>query len=125
MRLHGEQLVNTLVKHFKGSTFPILSRPQVGPRTRRRSSKTAHKCVIEGADVETSTSPPKDDDKDVEGPAPGSRLALFQMLARYEKLDVNIAAMDKRTEEDDVIDETEKALKELEAEMAAAEGGSF
>ena len=57
----------------------------------------------------------KDDEKDVEGPAPGSRLALFQMLARYEKLDVDLAAMgnDKPTEEDDTIAEQEALLKSL------------
>ena len=37
--------------------------------------------------------PAKDDDKDVEGPAPGSRLALYQMLARYENVEVNLAKM--------------------------------
>jgi hypothetical protein len=43
------------------------------------------------------------------------------MLARFEKFDVDTAALsgDKRTAEDDVIDEQEKLLKELKAQAEA------
>jgi hypothetical protein len=43
------------------------------------------------------------------------------MLARFEKFDVDTAALsgDKRLPEDDVIDEQEKLLKELKAKAEA------
>jgi hypothetical protein len=74
----------------------------------------AHKCVIEGAKGDIWIPDPKDD-KDVEGPAPGSRLGLYQMLSRFENIGVNVAAMgtDVKTEEDDAIDDLEKKLKAM------------
>ena len=80
----------------------------------------AHECVIEGARGDIHV-PAKDDDKDVEGPAPGSRLAIYQMLARFEKFDVDTAALagDKRMAEDDTIEEQEKLLKQLKAQAEA------
>jgi hypothetical protein len=80
----------------------------------------AHKCVIEGAKGEIKI-PDKDDEFDTQGPAPASRDALFQMLAKFENIKVNtsVLAGDKRTEEDDAIDEGEKLLKQLKAEAEA------
>jgi hypothetical protein len=83
----------------------------------------AHKCIIEGARGDIHV-PAKDDDKDVEGPAPGSRLALFQMLARFENMSADVAAMgqDKRTAEDDVIDEGEAILQKIKAKENEGKG---
>jgi hypothetical protein len=83
----------------------------------------AHECVIEGARGEIHV-PAKDDDKDVEGPAPGSRLALYQMLARFENMSADVAAMgqDKRTAEDDVIDEGEAILQKIKAKENEGKG---
>jgi hypothetical protein len=79
-------------------------------------------CVIEGARGIVYI-PAEDDDMDVEGPAPGSRLALYQMLARFESIDVNLAAMaDQRTEEDDVIEEYEAVLKRIKKQEEAGKG---
>ena len=83
----------------------------------------AHQCVIEGARGDIHV-PAKDDDKDVEGPAPGSRLAIYQMLARFENMDADVAAMgqDKRTAEDDVIDEGEAILQAIKAKENEGKG---
>lgn len=109
--------LDTLVKHF-GKKWSFLGDIS-GARDEEKILNAAHKCVIAGADGKIHA-PPKDDDTDVEGPAPGSRLALFQMLARYEDIDISAMASEKKTEEDEVIDEQEKLLKELEAQQAAA-----
>ncbi|MEM6291144.1 MAG: hypothetical protein AAGA54_07755 [Myxococcota bacterium] len=104
--------VDSLIKHFKND-YKILE-GMSGAKDEEAILNAAHKCVIAGADGKVHV-PAKGDEKDVEGPAPGSRLALFQMLARYEKLDVDLAAMgnDKPTEEDDTIAEQEALLKSL------------
>ncbi len=103
---------DTLIKHYKG-TYPILE-GMSGAKDEEAILNTAHKCVIAGAAGKIHV-PAKDDDKDVEGPAPGSRLALFQMLARYERIDVDLDAMagDKETAEDKEIAEQEALLKSL------------
>lgn len=113
--------VETLIAHFKGK-YPILA-DLSGIKNPEKALEIAHKCVIEGARGEIHT-PARDDDKDVEGPAPGSRLAFYQMLARFENIDVDLAAMgtDKRTAEDDVIDEAEAALKRIKAGSEPADG---
>jgi len=104
--------VDTLIKHYK-SDWPILE-GMSGAKDEDAILNTAHKCVIEGANGKVHA-PAKGDDKDVEGPAPGSRLAFFQMLARFEKIDVDMDAMsgDKQTAEDKEIAEREARLKSL------------
>ena len=57
----------------------------------------AHKCIISMCTPEIKI-PAKGDDTDFEGPAPASRLAFFQMLARFEKVDVDLAAMRKKSQ---------------------------
>ncbi len=58
-------------------------------------------------------------------PAMASRNALYQMLARFEKFDVDTAALsgDKRMAEDDTIEEQEKLLKQLKAQAEAQKKG--
>lgn len=103
-----------------GSTFKMLGGLTAKVKDTEKALGVAHKCIIEGAKGDIRI-PPKDDEFDTEGPAPASRLALFQMLARFEKFDVDLAALsgDKRTVEDDAIDEQEKLLKKLKAEAEA------
>jgi hypothetical protein len=66
----------------------------------------AHDCVIDGARGEIHI-PAKDDDKDVEGPAPGSRLNLARMGG------------DEKTEEDELIEDQEAVLKQIKAQRQA------
>jgi hypothetical protein len=103
-----------------GSDFPLLAGLPSRVKDSNKALTIAHKCVIDGAKGDIYI-PRKDDEFDTEGPAPGSRLAIYQMLARFEKFDVDTAALqgDKRTAEDDVIDEQEKLLKQLKAQAEA------
>jgi hypothetical protein len=103
-----------------GGDFPLLGGIGARVKDSDKALGVAHKCIIEGAKGEIKI-PAKDDEFDTEGPAPASRLAIFQMLARFEKFDVDTAALagDKRMAEDDVIDEQEKLLKQLKAQAEA------
>ena len=103
-----------------GSTFKLLSGLTSKMKDSDKALTIAHKCIIEGAKPDIKI-PAKDDEFDTEGPAPASRLAIYQMLARFEKFDVDTAAMagDKRMAEDDTIDEQEKLLKQLKAQAEA------
>ncbi len=104
--------IDTLIKHYKND-YKILE-GMSGAKDEEAILNAAHKCVISGAEGKIHL-PAKGDDKDVEGPAPGSRLAFFQMLARFEKVDVDLDAMsgDKETAEDKEIAEQEALLKSL------------
>ncbi len=104
-----------------GSTFKLLAGMGSKMKDSEKALVVAHKCVIEGAKGDIKI-PAKDDEFDTEGPAPASRLAIYQMLARFEKFDVDTAAMsgDKRMAEDDTIEEQEKLLKQLKAQAEAA-----
>jgi hypothetical protein len=104
--------IDTFINHFD-KEFAILQGLS-SVKNPEAILNTAHECVIEGARGDIHI-PAKDDKMDVEGPAPGSRLALYQMLARFENMSADVAAMgqDKRTAEDDVIDEGEAILKKI------------
>jgi hypothetical protein len=103
-----------------GSTFKLLAGVQSKMKDSDKALTVAHKCIIEGAKGDIRI-PEKDDEFDTEGPAPASRLAIYQMLARFEKFDVDTAALagDKRMAEDDTIEEQEKLLKQLKAQAEA------
>lgn len=112
---------DTLIHHF-GNTHAFLSDLRASGDSEAILSR-AHGCVIDGARGVIHV-PAKDDERDVEGPAPGSRLALYQMLVRYENVDVNLAKMasEERTEEDDVIDDAEAVLKRIKAKENEGKG---
>jgi len=113
--------LDTFITHYKGK-YPFLADlPAQGDSDAILNG--AHKCVIEGAKGEIHV-PRKDDDKDVEGPAPGSRLALYQMLARFENIDVNMAKMasEQKTEEDEVIEDAEAVLKRIKEKENEGKG---
>lgn len=113
--------LDTFITHFKGK-YPFLADlPAQGDQDAILNA--AHKCVIDGAAGEIHV-PAKGDMKDVEGPAPGSRLALYQMLARFENIDVNMAKMasEAKTEEDEVIEDAEAVLKRIKAKENEGKG---
>ncbi len=117
-RCGADGALDSLITGFSGD-FPLLSGVPVKERNPEKVITVAHKCVIEGGKPRIFV-PAKDDEFALEGPAPASRLALFQMLARFEKIDVNMAGMGddaKRMPEDDAIDEAEALLKQLEAKQ--------
>jgi hypothetical protein len=105
--------IDTFINNYSGE-YPILAGlPSDG--NAENILTTAHNCVLEGAKGKIHI-PAKDDDKDVEGAAPGSRLALYQMLARFENVDVDMGKMGTdapRTEEDEEIDDIEAKLKKM------------
>lgn len=100
-----------------GGQFAILG--GLTPKIKKQEAilTAAHKCVIEGAKGRIYI-PPKDDEFDFEGPAPASRLALFQMLARFEKIDVDMNKLGDdapKTQEDAAIEDAEALLKQLKS----------
>jgi hypothetical protein len=113
--------IDTFINHFSKDYAILQGLPSNGNPD--ALLKSAHECVIEGARGDIHV-PSKNDDKDVEGPAPGSRLALYQMLARFENMSADVAAMgqDKRTAEDDVIDEGEAILQKIKAKENEGKG---
>jgi hypothetical protein len=120
-RCASNAALDTLIIHYK-TKFPFLADlPSAGDGDAVLNA--AHKCVIDGAAGDIHV-PSKDDKKDQEGPAPGTRLALYQMLARFENVDVNMARMasEKKTEEDAVIDDAEAVLKRLKAKENEGKG---
>lgn len=111
--------IDTFVHHY-AEKMPILQ----GLPAAKDPDKiltVAHECVIEGARGEIYV-PAKDNEKDVEGPAPGSRLGLYQMLARFENIDISAMETEERTAEDDTIDEGEAILKRLKEQENAGKG---
>lgn len=111
--------LDTMLYSFN-SEFALLSGVPSKVKDSEAALKVAHKCVVDGAAGDIKI-PAKNDEFDTEGPAPASRLALFQMLARFENIKVNTAVLagDQRTAEDDAIDDGEKLLKQLKAEADA------
>ncbi len=106
--------VDTMITSYK-QKFPLLADLKASQTDSEKILKTAHDCIIKGAEGDIKI-PDKDDEFDYEGPAPGSRLALFQMLARFENIDVNMKAMADeapKTEEDKAIEDAEARLKAL------------
>lgn len=118
-RCGGTAALDTMLVGY-GTTFPLLAGLKSKQPSSDKALTVAHKCIIEGAKGDIRI-PPKDDEFDTEGPAPASRLAIYQMLARFEKFDVDTAALagDKRMAEDDTIEEQEKLLKQLKAQAEA------
>jgi hypothetical protein len=118
-RCGGTAALDTMLVGY-GTTYPLLAGMKSKQPSSDKALTVAHKCIIEGAKGDIRI-PPKDDEFDTEGPAPASRLAIYQMLARFEKFDVDTAALagDKRMAEDDTIEEQEKLLKQLKAQAEA------
>ncbi len=106
--------VDTLINSYK-SKYPLVADLKASQSDGEKILKIAHECIIEGARGDIKI-PDKEDEFDYEGPAPGSRLALFQMLARFEHIDVNMKGMADeapKTEEDKAIEDAEARLKAL------------
>ncbi|TPV94504.1 MAG: hypothetical protein B7733_14780 [Myxococcales bacterium FL481] len=98
--------LDTMLTHYKGK-YPLIA--DLSPKTRDAGKilTVAHECIIEACRGGGIKIPDPKDETDVEGPAPGSRLAVFQMLARFETVDYNAAALRK---------EPKKSAAEMDAE---------
>ncbi len=115
--------VDTFVTHFAGEFDFLAGIPAV--KDEEAIISKGHKCVIDGADGKVFI-PKKPDGKITydDTPAPGSRLALFQMLARFERVDVSMAAMgsQEETQEDKNIDDLEAKLRAIKEKENAGKG---
>ena len=116
--------VDTLINHYSGDMPWLAGLPSV--KDEETILKTAHECIIAGANgkIFIPTKPKEADLTFDDTPAPGSRLALFQMLARFEKVDVSMAAMgsQEETEEDKKIDDLEERLRAIKEQENAGKG---
>jgi len=103
---------DSLVSYF-GRDYAVLADLRSSGDV-KKAAKNAHQCVLEGSRGDIYE-PPKGDDRFVEGPAPNTLLAFEQMLSRFEKIDVNLAAMadSVRTEEDEAIDDIDARIDAL------------
>jgi hypothetical protein len=85
--------LDSFIVGFK-SKHAVLSDLSASTKKEDKILDIAHDCVIRRASPDIKVVDP-DNEMDVEGSAPGSRLGLFQMLARFENVDVNMENMKK------------------------------
>ncbi len=105
--------LDTLIANFRGEHALLSDLSATGSEDARL--KQAHRCIVDGAKGDIYV-PSKDDKTDTEGAAPGTRLALFQMLARFERPSAKFEPT--RTEEDDQMDDVAAKLKALRKQRA-------
>lgn len=118
----GSKAALDTLLHTYGPDYPFLRTLASKQKDSQLALKAAHQCILEGARGRIKI-PAKDDPFDVEGPAPASRLALMQMLARFEKLEVDFKSMagdGQETQEDQRIQAAQTRLKELRKNQAAS-----
>jgi hypothetical protein len=101
--------MDTLIVHF-GKKFPLLADLRPATKEEEKILNVSHECIIQHC-LPDIKNPDPDDPMDVEGPAPGSRLAFFQMLARFENPDYDIKAMLKEPEKTGEVLDAEAFLK--------------
>lgn len=87
----SEAALDSLLSHY-GKKYSIFAGVRPSMRNGDKILKRAHKCIIKRCAPDIKN-PPKNDPNDIEGPAPGSRLGFFQMLARFENPKVNLEKM--------------------------------
>lgn len=102
--------IETFIHGYKDD-YPLLSDLKTTTKDPQTALDEAHACIIEHCKGDIHV-PDPDDPKDVEGPAPGSRLAFFQAQARFELIDVDTNAMRKETPKSQEVLDAEAFLKE-------------
>lgn len=95
--------LDVLLRHHRKRA---LSGMKPGSTNDKKILERAHRCVIDGAGGELVGSTA------AEGPAPATRMALFQMLVRFEKLEQKRRP---RSADDEAIEEAEALLREIKA----------
>jgi hypothetical protein len=101
--------MDTMIVHFK-KKHSILADLNPITKDEEKILNAAHECIIEKCSPRIKN-PDPDDEMDVEGPAPGSRLAFFQMLARFENAEYDVKAMMKEPEKSGEVLDAEAFLK--------------
>ncbi len=106
-RCGSEAAVDALVAGYKGK-FELLGGLKESIKSGDKRLKNAHKCIIDRCSPDIAN-PDEDDPRNVEGPAPSSRLAFFQMMARFEN-EISTSAMRKTREKSDAVKDAEAFL---------------
>lgn len=105
----SQAAVDSFIIGYK-SKYPFLSDVKASTDKEDKILTIAHDCVIERASPDVKVVDP-DNEMDVEGSAPGSRLGLFQMLARFENSEVDIKGMLKEAPKSQGVLDAEAFLK--------------
>ena len=106
-RCGSEAAIDSVIAGYK-SKYPLLGGLKEDLSSGDKRLKKAHKCIIERCSPEIAN-PGEDDPKNIEGPAPSSRLAFFQMMARFEN-EISTNAMRKTREKSDAVKDAEAFL---------------
>jgi hypothetical protein len=105
----SEAAMDAMVASYKDK-YPVLGGLKPSLDNEEKIMERVVKCIIAECSPEIKN-PDPDDEKDVEGPAPGSRLAFFQMLARFQNIDVDLNEMRKDPPKSQDILDAEAFLK--------------
>ncbi len=105
----SEAAVDSFIIGFK-SKYDLLAGVEPHEKNEDKILKKAHDCVIERATPDIKIADP-DDEMDVEGSAPGSRLGLYQMLARFENAELDLEKMKKEAPKSQEVLDAEAFLK--------------
>ena len=105
----SQAALDSFILGFKDK-YPILQGLNPSEKNPDKLLNRAHDCVISRASPDIKVVDPNDE-MDVEGSAPGSRLGLFQMLARFESSEVDLDAMKKEAPKSQDVLDAEAFLK--------------
>ena len=103
----SEAAIDSVIAGYK-SKHDVLGGLKEDLSSGDKRLKKAHKCIISRCAPDIKN-PDEDDPKNIEGPAPASRLAFFQMMARFEN-EISTAAMRKTREKSDAVLDAEAFL---------------
>lgn len=106
-RCGSDAAVDALIAGYKGK-FGLLGGLKEALPSGDKRLKKAHECIIDRCSPDIAN-PDEDDPRNVEGPAPSSRLAFFQMMARFEN-EISTSAMRKTREKSDAVKDAEAFL---------------
>ena len=99
----SEAAIDAFITSYKGK-FSVLEGTSASLDKEDKIMERAVECIVRECSPEIKN-PDPDDEKDKEGPAPGSRLAFFQMLARFQSIDVDMSKMrEEKPKSQEVLD---------------------
>jgi hypothetical protein len=105
----SEAAIDSFIIGYKGD-YPLLAGLKPKMEDEEKIIERSVKCIVAECSPEIRN-PDPDDESDSQGPAPGSRLAFFQMLARFQKIEVDLEAMRKEEAKSEEVLDAEAFLK--------------
>ncbi len=105
----SQAAIDTFINNYR-SKYPLAQGLRASLDNSEKIMARSVTCIVAECSPEIRN-PDKNDVTDVEGPAPGSRLAFFQMLARFENIEVDMNAMRKEEEKSQDVLDAEAFLK--------------